>query len=155
MDATVSGYAEHLTDADLRLLAEAVGLPSDTDVTDLADPALLEALLADPRVFEAVFGASGEVVLVSPFLAFGVAVHRAAGDLASMDHLPERSGMRQVIPVFDTPELRDFLGSAQRRLFLAELLASFTRVASGRYRAPSRWDRPGAPGARGASGPLG
>jgi len=37
--------------------------------------------------------------------------------------------------VFDTPELRDFLGSAQRRLFLAQLLASFTRVASGRYRA--------------------
>jgi hypothetical protein len=149
MDASVSGYTEHLTDADLRLLAGAAELPDGTDITD---PDLMEALLADPRVFEAVFGATDEVVLVSPFLAFGVAVHRAVLDLAGLDYLPERSGLRQVIPVFDTPELRDFLCSAQRRLFLAELLASFTRVASGRYREPSRWDRPGAPGARAADG---
>ena len=142
MDASVSEYTEHLTHADLRLLAGAAELPDGADVTD---PDRLEALLGDPRVFEAVFGASGEVVLVSPFLAFGVAVHRAAADLADLDYLPERSGMRQVIPVFDTPGLRDFLGSAQRRLFLAELLASFTQVASGRYREPSRWDRPGTP----------
>ena len=147
MDASVSGYTEHLTSADLRLLAGAADLPDDTDITD---PDLLEALLADPRVFEAVFGSAGDVVLASPFLAFGVAVHRAVLDLAGLDYLPERSGLRQVIPVFDAPELRDFLGSARRRLFLAELLASFTRVASGRYREPSRWDtgrrRPGASG---------
>jgi len=85
-----------------------------------------------------VFGAggveAGEAVLVSPFLAFGVVVHRAVTDLSAMGYLPERSGPRQRVPVFDTPELRDFLGSAARRLFLAELLTSFTRVASGRYR---------------------
>jgi hypothetical protein len=157
MDASVSRYAEHLTPADLRLLTGAADLPDNADFTD---PALVEALLADPRVFEAVFGSPAEVVLVSPFLAFGVAVHRAVLDLASLAYLPERSGMRQVIPVFDAPELRDFLGSAQRRLFLAELLASFTRIASGRYREPSRWDtgrpaqraRPGAPGSPGAPG---
>ena len=74
---------------------------------------------------------------MSPFLAFGVAVHRAVADLSALDYLPERSGLRQRVPVFDTPELRDFLGSADRRLFLAELLASFTRVASGRYRVRS------------------
>ena len=137
MDTTAPGYADYLTDADLRLLARATGL-SGGAMTRLADdPAAIEALLADPRVFDAVFGVPepGEMVLVSPFLAFGVAVHRAVADLAAMDYLPERSGLRQRIPVFDTPELRDFLGSAQRRLFLAQLLASFTRVASGRYRA--------------------
>ena len=137
MDASAPGYADYLTDADLRLLARATGL-SGGAMTRLADdPAAIEALLADPRVFDAVFGVPepGEMVLVSPFLAFGVAVHRAVADLAAMDYLPERSGLRQRIPVFDTPELRDFLGSAQRRLFLAQLLASFTRVASGRYRA--------------------
>ena len=137
MDASAPGYADYLTDADLRLLARATGL-SGGAMTRLADdPAAIEALLADQRVFEAVFGVTdpGEMVLVSPFLAFGVAVHRAVADLAAMDYLPERSGLRQRIPVFDTPELRDFLGSAQRRLFLAQLLASFTRVASGRYRA--------------------
>jgi hypothetical protein len=66
-----------------------------------------------------------------------VAVCRAVTDLSRQDYLPERSGLRQRIPVFDAPELRDFLGSAARRLFLAELLASFTRVASGRYRVRS------------------
>ena len=137
MDASAPGYADYLTDADLRLLAGVVGLAAGAMARLADDPAAIEALLADPRVFDAVFGVPepGEMVLVSPFLAFGVAVHRAVADLAAMDYLPERSGLRQVIPVFDTPELRDFLGSAQRRLFLAQLLASFTRVASGRYRA--------------------
>ena len=142
----VSAYADYLTEADLRLLARAVGT-SVGAVTALAgDGAAIEGLLADPRVFSAVFGpaspaaaAPEALVFASPFLAFGVAVHRAVADLAAMDYLPERSGLRQRVPVFDTPELRDFLGSAARRLFLAELLASFTRVASGRYRVPSRW----------------
>jgi hypothetical protein len=158
----VSAYADYLTQADFRLLARAVGA-SAAAVADLAgDAAAIEGLLADPRVFSAVFGtpspappAAPEVlVFASPFLAFGVAVHRAVADLAAMDYLPERSGLRQRVPVFDTPELRDFLGSAERRLFLAELLASFTRVASGRYRVPSRWGSgPGsAPGQGAGSG---
>ncbi|HYZ54763.1 MAG TPA: hypothetical protein VE733_14835 [Streptosporangiaceae bacterium] len=140
-----SDYAEHVTDADLRLLAAIAGNAPAGDATAEAgaarlrrDPDAVAALLADPRVFEAVFGAeaiaAGEAVLVSPFLAFAVAVHRAAADLASVGYVPERSLSRQRVPVFDAPELRDFLGSAARRLFLTELLASFTRVASGRYR---------------------
>lgn len=137
MDASVPDYAEHLTEADLRLLSGVAPISA----TPPRDPAAIERLLADPRVFEAVFRpdgvAAGHTVLVSPFLAFGVAVHRAVSDLADLDHLPERSGLRQRVPVFDTPELRDFLSSAARRLFLAELLASFTRVASGRYRVRS------------------
>ncbi|MGH3216543.1 MAG: hypothetical protein ACRDL9_18450 [Trebonia sp.] len=157
----VSAYADYLTQADLRLLARAVGA-SAAAVADLAgDAAAIEGLLADPRVFSAVFGTPSPasatpetLVFASPFLAFGVAVHRAVADLAAMDYLPERSGLRQRVPVFDTPELRDFLGSAERRLFLAELLASFTRVASGRYRVPSRWGSgPGsAPGQGAGSG---
>src|SRR5499427_8248710 len=60
---------------------------------------------------------------------------RAAAELASAGHVPERTGPRQRVPLFDAPALRDFLAAPARRLFLAELLASFTRVASGRYRA--------------------
>jgi len=139
----VSAYADYLTEADLRLLARAVGTSSAAVAALAGDGAAVERLLADPRVFSAVFGPASPaatapevLVFASPFLAFGVAVHRAVADLAAMDYLPERSGLRQRVPVFDTPELRDFLGSAARRLFLAELLASFTRVASGRYRVP-------------------
>ena len=67
---------------------------------------------------------------------FAVLVQQAAAELASMDHVPERTGLHQPVPTFDAPALRDFLGEPCRRLFLAELLASFTRVASGRYRVP-------------------
>ena len=89
-------------------------------------------------MFRAVLGpddtAPGRAVLASPFLVFAVFVQRAAAELASMGHVPERTGLRQRVPLFDAPALRDFLADPARRLFLAELLASFTRVASGRYR---------------------
>jgi hypothetical protein len=91
--------------------------------------------------------AAARAALASPFLIFAVAVHRAAADLQTMGHVPERS-MRQRVPLFDASELRDFLGSAARRLFLAELLASFTRAASVPYRAGRQPGR----AARGARG---
>jgi hypothetical protein len=71
-------------------------------------------------------------------------VHRAGTELATMDHVPERSGRRQRVPLFDAPELREFLGSAARRLFLAELLASFTRSAA-QYRPAPKTQPPSRP----------
>ena len=138
------GYASHLTDTDLRVLAAAAHAGPDASWLR-GDPAALAGLLGDPRVFEAVFGSPDDLapgrarqpVPVSPFLTFAVAVHRSAAELASVDHVAERAGLRRRVPLFDAPELRDFLGSPARRLFLAELLASFTRVASGRYRVRS------------------
>jgi hypothetical protein len=132
-----SGYAEHLTDADLELLSAVSGTGSG--VAGLRrEPGTIPKLLDHPRVFEALYGrpgtASGLPEAVSPFLAFAVAVHRAAAELPSMSYVPERSGLRQRVPVFDAPQLSAFLDSRSRQLFLAELLASFTRVASGRYR---------------------
>ena len=142
-----SGYADHLTDADLGLLVSA---SQETDRPGglvaggawlRSHPDALPELVGDPRVFQAVFGpeehapAAARATLASPFLIFAVAVHRAAAELESMDHVPERSGQRQRVPLFDAPELRDFLGSPARRLFLAELLGSFTRNAGAPYRA--------------------
>src|SRR5215471_3068084 len=152
MDRLLAGreYASHLTEADLRLLASVAGPPADggqrggvagpaADASWLRrDPAALLQLLEHPGVFSAVLGqgdAAGWAAPASPFLVFAVCVQRAAAELASMDYLPERTGPRQRVPVFDAPALRDFLAAPARRLFLAELLASFTRVASGRYRA--------------------
>ena len=125
-------YASHLTDADLSLLAPA-------DAARLrGDPEALLRLLEQPGVFRAVLGPQQVTqrwaVAASPFLVFALLVQQAAAELASMDHVPERTGLRQRVPVFDAPALRDFVGEPARRLFLAELLASFTRVASGRYR---------------------
>ena len=151
-----SGYADHLTDADLGLLAKAADQPTAQAAPWLrAHPEQLLGLVEDPRVFQAVFGASAGAAqparpagasamaaLASPFLIFAVAVDRAATELATMDHVPERSGQRQRVPLFDAPELRDFLGSAARRLFLAELLASFTRNAAQYRPAPKGRPRP-------------
>jgi hypothetical protein len=148
MDRLLAGreYASHLTDADLSLLAGVDGAPAraaqaDADPVDASrlrrDPDALLRLLEHPGVFRAVLGpdaSRGWAVAASPFLVFAVLVQQAAAELASMDHVPERTGLRQRVPLFDAPALRDFLGEPARRLFLAELLASFTRVASGRYR---------------------
>jgi hypothetical protein len=148
-----SEYASHLTDADLGVLASVAA--EDTgpavDAPSLrGDPEALLRLLEHPGTFRAVLGGTvlgdtvlgdtvlgrpGEAVPASPFLVFAVAVQRAAAELASAGHVPERTGPRQRVPLFDAPALRDFLAAPARRLFLAELLASFTRVASGRYRA--------------------
>jgi hypothetical protein len=145
-----SEYASHLTDADLALLASAAATQGDTgratgpvDASRLrGDPAALLRLLEHPGVSRAVLGEGdpgpGWAVPASPFLVFAVFVQRAAAELASVGHVPERTGPRQRVPLFDAPALRDFLAAPARRLFLAELLASFTRVASGRY-----WARTG------------
>jgi hypothetical protein len=160
-----SGYADHLTDADLGLLAKAADQPTAQAAPWLrAHPEHLPQLVGDPRVFQVVFGAPGGAdqptrpaaasamaALASPFLIFAVAVHRAATELATMDHVPERSAQRLRVPLFDAPQLRDFLGSAARRLFLAELLASFTRNAGAYRPAPSR-GQPGTRQARAARG---
>jgi len=143
-----SGYADHLTDADLGLLvsvSQETGQPRNLAAGGAwlrSHPDALPELIGDPRIFRAVFGpgeqapsTAARATLASPFLIFSVAVHRAAAELESMDHVPERSGQRQRVPLFDAPELRDFLGSPARRLFLAELLGSFTRNAGAPYRA--------------------
>ncbi len=146
MDLFLAGteYGSHLTDADLALLASVAadtgqrgGGPVDASALR-GDPAALLRLLEHPAVFRAVAGqdeAARGWAPTSPFLVFAAFVQRAAAELASMDHVPERTGPRQRVPLFDAPALRDFLAAPARRLFLAELLASFTRVASGRYRA--------------------
>jgi hypothetical protein len=129
-------YLDHLTDADLELVASASGSRGRGRLLR-GVPQHVPRLLDRPEVFDAVYGpqalATGRLVGVSPFLAFAVAVHRAAADLASARYVPERSGLRQRVPVFDAPQLSNFLDDPARRLFLAELLASFTQVASGRY----------------------
>src|ERR1700751_5825544 len=177
MDRALAGreYASHLTDADLRLLAPTASAAPGDGAWLRGDPAALLRLLEDPGTFGTVLGGGGLgggglgqepgggprgwAGQASPFLIFALLVQRAATELASAAHVPERTGLRQRVPLFDAPALRDFLADTARRLFLAELLASFTRVASGRYtvrvagRGPDRWVQRAGPGA--AGGPAG
>jgi hypothetical protein len=140
VDSSLAGreYASHLTDADLRLLASLPVAAGQVDASRLrSDPDALLRLLEHPGLFAAVTGpdpaGSRWAVPASPFLVFAVFVQRGAAELASMDYVLEPTGLRQRVPLFDAPALREFLAEPARRLFLTELLASFTRVTSGRY----------------------
>ena len=126
---TGTAYLQHLTDADLALLAE----PGRAAATLRTEPTLLDAVLRSPRSFERVFGAtdSATVADVSPFLVFAVAVHRALDDLGETRFVAERVGRRMQVPVFDTPQLAEFATDPTRRYFVVEHLASYTRVISG------------------------
>ncbi|MBO0689148.1 MAG: hypothetical protein J2P40_06185 [Candidatus Dormibacteraeota bacterium] len=135
-------FLSRLSAQDLRLLAErSAGL--DPDGT--WDESGLEAALGDPAVFRALFEEDSESLLVrvSPFLVFAVLVHRVRQELGDASFLEERVGTRQRVPVFDVAGPRGFLEAPHRRLFLADLLASYTRVAGGSiwYHTPRGWRR--------------
>jgi hypothetical protein len=136
---TATEYLEHLTDDDLELLARAHRAATG-EVLGVAElrsrPAPIDALLARPEAFEAVFGVekgADPFMRGSPFLVFAVAVHRCAEDLRKVAFVPEWLGPRQRVAVFDVEALRDFLADPMRRFFLVELLASYTHVASGSF----------------------
>jgi hypothetical protein len=132
MDPAVAfGYLEHLTPGDLELLGTVARQPADRL---RSQPELLLDVLGAPPVEAAVLGpAAGEepFVRASPFLTFAVAVHRSAARLAGRTSTLEWVAPGQRVPVFDVASLRDFLDDPLRRLFLVELLASYTHVASG------------------------
>jgi hypothetical protein len=117
-------WLEHLGDGDLALIGKVTGRR--------AEPAQVEALLADPAAYQAVFDPRGDPLLrASPFLVFALAVHRTAADLEAMAFVTERRGRQGPVPIFDAAALRGFLAAPARRLFLVELLASYVRVTSG------------------------
>ena len=105
----------------------------------------MESLLRSPAVAGALFGGAepDPVVFASPFLVFSVMVHRVAAELEGAAFVEEWLGPGRSVPVFDVGTLREFLAGASRRAFLAELLTSYTRVASGSVwqRTPRGWRR--------------
>jgi hypothetical protein len=140
-------YLEHLTDADLSVLAAARDGRSLDDRRSelLREPDRILTALDAPAVFDALFGGDGREAFLqaSPFLAFATLVHRAAQNLKGSGFVQEWVGPKQRVPVFDVSTLRDFAGDPFRRLFLAELLASYTHVSSGSiiFRTGRGWRR--------------
>lgn len=116
-------YRQHLTEADRRLLTGIGGAETH-----------LGRVLEDPALEHAVFRSQlpdGGLMATSPFLTFATAVHRTSVRLASASYVEERWAPRKRIPVFDVAPLRELLSEPTRRLFLVELLSSYTHVASG------------------------
>jgi hypothetical protein len=125
-------YWEHLTDRDL--LALAGGRADQVDVLRRV-PELIVDLLDRPGVAAAVLATrreeAGQFSYISPFLVFAAAVHQASNALVGRTYVADRTGPRSRVPIFDAPVLAAFATEPEHRLFLAELLASYARVASG------------------------
>jgi hypothetical protein len=125
-------YGEHLTDRDLLTLARG---RADQVAALRRVPVLVLDLLDRPDAADAVLTAqreeAGRFSYVSPFLVFATAVHRVSNSIVGSFHVADRAGPRSRVPVFDGPVLAAFATEPRHRLFLAELLASYARVASG------------------------
>jgi hypothetical protein len=136
-----AGYLGHLGPADLALVLRLAGLPEmeagAAHALLRADPDLLERTLASPAAAEALLRGDAEdrerepLVAASPFLTFAVAVERVSAELRDARYVREWVGPRQRVPVLGGDDLRELLDDRRRRVFLASLLASYTRVASG------------------------
>jgi len=141
--AVAAAYLEHFTHHDFALLRSA-GRHANQGEGAATAPSRqqgLEDLLGSARVFEAVFAtprAGDPLLAASPFFAFAVAVHRATVQLGSTSYVSEWLGLGRRAPVFDVVELSEFMSAPWHRLFLAELLASYTHVASGSVLVPTR-----------------
>jgi hypothetical protein len=148
-----AGYLEHLGPADPALILSIAGRPGLDAGAALAalrrDPALLERTLASPAAGALLLGGGADdpereaFVGASPFLTFAVAVERVADELRGATYVPEWVGPRQRIPLLGGDDLRELLADRGRRVFLASLLASYTRVASGSVwrETPRGWRR--------------
>lgn len=128
-------YLELLTAADLESLATASG--ADLSRPRLAvDPDALTRALGADDTYRALFGPDAPVTGVSPTLVFAIVVHRGGNEIATANYVPERVGTRVMVPVFDNARLASYAASPEHRLFVVELLGSFTKVLSG-----PRWER--------------
>jgi hypothetical protein len=136
-------FLETLGDHDLDALTtldDDTVSPDDLRRSLSLNPESIESYLADDRLFALLFESpeSDGIRVLTPSLAFGVLVHKTIRDLGSTTHVPEWVGVGERLPVFDAASLRDFIDDSTRRFMVIELLASFTRIASG-----SRWVRTG------------
>ncbi|NHC13721.1 hypothetical protein [Motilibacter deserti] len=144
LDAVALRYDEHLDDRDLLALT---GGRADQVPALRRQPALILDLLDRPAVTDAILDDSHADAerfrYVSPFLVFAAAVHSVSGALVGSAYVADRTGPRSRLPVFDGPVLAAFATDPHHRLFLIELLTSYSRIASGvSYRQTDRgWRR--------------
>ncbi len=133
--ATGRRYLEHMSDGDLSILGGVADvLDERLSALDLRSaPGDVERLIAHPLSWDRLFGRSSRdpFLVATPFLVFAMLVHRAARELRGVSFIEEWVGPRKRLPVFDVGALEEFVADPWHRLFLAELLASYTHVASG------------------------
>lgn len=93
------------------------------------DELFRRALTGDERVFQAVMEDEESLLGISPALYFEILLRKARKELETATYTVERSGS-ETVAVFDTREVVGLLGREEVLLYLAHMLASFTRVHS-------------------------
>jgi hypothetical protein len=145
------GWIDGLTPDDLSVVARIAGMHGDPAAAARlrADPELLAAALASPAADALLLEPRPDdpeaerLLRASPFLAFAVCVERVAADLREATHVTEWVGPKMRLPVLGVSDLRELLDDPGRRVFLASLLSSYTRVSSGTVwrETPRGWRR--------------
>lgn len=140
-------HLEHLSSGDLEFIWETAA-PGSSHRRGIAllmeEPELVERLLDDERLFlrlnswlerespsEALPSPEwslSPLMRLTPYLLFQILLRQARRELASSSYTVEWAGSRQRVPVFDAPLLFRTLEDPLRLAYLAELLASFSRV---------------------------
>ena len=95
----------------------------------LEDAEFRSALVGDEKLFRRVMDDPEALVHLSPALYFEILLRRTYRDLEGASHTVERSGSDTVV-VFDTKEVVGLLGEPGVLEYLADALASFTRIQS-------------------------
>ena len=122
-----------LSDRDLDFLVETAS-PEIKDKSRLKaiiqeDEDFRNSYVGDEEVFRKLMDDEEIFLKISPALFFEALLRRAANDLEEAGYTLERT-RRMKIPVFDTKEVSELLTREPLLLYLADMLASFTRIQS-------------------------
>ncbi|MGA2283860.1 MAG: hypothetical protein ABSH07_09375 [Candidatus Dormibacteria bacterium] len=127
-----SSTCERLSDTDLRWLVEAAGEADLTPSELRADPRRLVELTEHPAAAASLLGARAELFpAVAPPLVFLILVSHTLQGMETRTFVGEPMEGGSGVPVFDAAELRGFARVPARRIFLADVLASFAHLESG------------------------
>jgi len=124
-------FRRNLSDKDLDFIIDTVA----PDVTDKArlkqiireDPEFRAQFLSDEKIFDRVIDEKEAFLKISPALFFEILLRKALKDLKGRGYTWEREANMN-IPVFDSSEVVEFLENEEHIIYLADMLASFTRI---------------------------
>ncbi|UCG11470.1 MAG: hypothetical protein JSU72_13095 [Deltaproteobacteria bacterium] len=94
-----------------------------------SDKDFRNAFIGDEKTFQRVADDREVFLKISPRLYFEILLRKAGKELESASHTLERVGTQR-IAVFDTREVVDLLSKHVVMVYLADMLASFTKVES-------------------------
>ncbi|MDJ0915836.1 MAG: hypothetical protein QNI95_19885, partial [Desulfobacterales bacterium] len=87
------------------------------------------SFIEDEKVFRKIMDDDEILLKISPVLFFEILLRKAARELAKVDYTLEKTRSMS-IPVFDSQDLVNLLNKDTIVVYLADMLASFTRIES-------------------------